>query len=47
MIKDPHLKRFLLQEINTMAILNHPNIVKLLKTFEGNSHSMQKQIGTS
>ena len=35
MIKDPQLKRFLLQEINTMAMLDHPNIVKLLKTFEG------------
>ena len=34
MIKDPQLKRFLLQEINTMAMLDHPNIVKLLKTFE-------------
>ena len=33
MIKDPQLKRFLLQEINTMALLNHGNIVKLLKTF--------------
>ena len=33
MIKDPQLKRFLLQEINTMALLNHVNIVKLLKTF--------------
>ena len=34
MIKDPQLKRFLLQEINTMAMLSHCNIVKLLKTFE-------------
>ena len=34
MSQDPQLKRFLLQEINTMAMLDHPNIVKLLKTFE-------------
>lgn len=33
MIKDPQLKKFLIQEINTMAMLNHNNIVKLLKTF--------------
>lgn len=34
MIKDPLLKKFLIQEINTMASLDHPNIVKLHKTFE-------------
>lgn len=47
MIKDQQLKRFLLQEINTMAILNHPNIVKLLKTFEGSLCLIQKEIGIS
>lgn len=35
MIKDPHLKKLLFQEISTMASLDHPNIVKLHKTFEG------------
>ena len=35
MIKDPQLKKSLIQEINTMASLEHPNIVKLYKTFEG------------
>jgi len=38
MIKDPQLKKSLIQEINTMAALEHPNIVKLYKTFEGSSH---------
>ncbi len=33
MIKDPPLKKFLFQQINTMASLDHPNIVKLHKTF--------------
>lgn len=37
MIKDPQLKKSLIQEINTMASLEHPNIVKLYKTFEGTS----------
>ena len=46
MIKDPQLKRFLLQEINTMALLSHANIVKLLKTFEGISLNIQKENGT-
>lgn len=47
MIKDPQLKRFLLQEVNTMALLDHPHVVKLLKTFEGNSPPTQRAIGTS
>ena len=34
MIKDPQLRRFLSQEVSTMAMLDHPNIVKLLKTIE-------------
>lgn len=46
MIKDPQLKKSLIQEINTMAALEHPNIVKLYKTFEGSSHIKQKPIGT-
>lgn len=33
MIKDPQLKKSLIQEINTMASLEHANIVKLFKTF--------------
>jgi len=37
MIKDPLLKKFFFQEINTMASLDHPNIVKLHKTFECNN----------
>lgn len=45
MIKDPQLKKSLIQEINTMAALEHPNIVKLYKTFEGSSHIKQKLIG--
>ena len=35
MIKDPQLKKGLIQEVNTMASLEHSNIVKLFKTFEG------------
>jgi serine/threonine protein kinase len=38
MIKDPQLKKSLAQEINTMAALDHPNIVKLYKTFEGKAN---------
>jgi serine/threonine protein kinase len=34
MIKDPQLKKSLVQEINTMATLDHPSIVKLHRTFE-------------
>ena len=46
MIKDPLLKKSLIQEINTMASLDHPNIVKLYKTFEGNSTLIQRETGT-
>ena len=47
MIKDPQLKKSLIQEINTMASLEHFNIVKLYKTFEGTPQYIQKEIGTS
>ena len=47
MIKDPQLKKSLIQEINTMAALQHPNIVKLYKTFEGTPNITQTEIGTS
>ena len=33
MIRDPALRKALVQEINTMAAVEHPNIVKLYKTF--------------
>ena len=33
MIRDPQLKKSLIQEINTMAALEHPHIVKLYRTF--------------
>ena len=35
MMKDPVLRKSLAQEINTMAAVDHPNIVKLFRTFEG------------
>jgi len=47
MIKDPQLKKGLIQEVNTMASLEHTNIVKLFKTFEGIHHLIQKETGTS
>jgi serine/threonine protein kinase len=47
MIKDPQLKKSLVQEINTMASLDHPNIVKLYKTFEGNHFNIQRETGIS
>jgi hypothetical protein len=35
MIKDPQLRKFLSREITTMASLDHVNVVKLIRTFEG------------
>jgi serine/threonine protein kinase len=45
MIKDPQLKKSLIQEINTMAALEHPSIVKLYKTFEGTFSITQRATG--
>lgn len=45
MAKDAQLKRFLFNEINTMALVDHPNVVKLFKTFEGRSCVTQRASG--
>jgi serine/threonine protein kinase len=46
MIRDPQLKKSLIQEINTMAALEHPHIVKLFRTFEGTPFPIQRATGT-
>jgi serine/threonine protein kinase len=43
MIKDLQLKKFLIQEIKTMATLDHINIVKLYRTFECMSISILRR----
>lgn len=37
--KKPYLVKYIEQEIQSMRELDHPNIVKLTRTFEGNPHT--------
>lgn len=46
-VKKPMLRRYLKQEISILESLDHENIVKLIRTFEGNFRFIQTMDGYS